>query len=192
MNNTTTTTTTTATATTIPLNYEERRRILFIDPYDKERIDGYNKELRGLYEPYLLERVAYLAVQEPYYVDMFSKLGYKGTCINCKTSTKYILEKFICDKCVRLVRKKRNDEKNAKDKEHFRILTQKESREVRRAAKAKAEAKAKAKAKAEAEAKAKADAEAKADADAEVKADAKADAEADAEALNNQNNQIQK
>ncbi|KAM9976615.1 hypothetical protein ACTFIR_010458 [Dictyostelium discoideum] len=111
----------------------------FIDIF-LTKIDGYNKELRGLYKPYLLERAAkYLAVQEPYYVDMFSKLGYKGTCINCKTSTKYVLEKFICNKCIRL-----------------------ESREVRRAAKAEAKAKAKAKAEAEAEVEVEAEAEAEA------------------------------
>ncbi|EAL65331.1 hypothetical protein DDB_G0284285 [Dictyostelium discoideum AX4] len=73
---------------------------------------------------------------------MFSKLNYKGTCINCKTSAKYVIEKFICNKCQRLVNKKRTEEINAKDKEYFRILTQKKSRELRRAAEAEAEAEA--------------------------------------------------
>ncbi|KAM9978620.1 hypothetical protein ACTFIY_012365 [Dictyostelium cf. discoideum] len=123
-----------ATTTTQPiLSYHEKRRILFIDPYDMERIDGYNREIRRLYSPQLLERVAYIALQEPYYLDMFSKIGHKGTCLKCKITTRNVFDKFICYKCERLVKKKRTEEIDARTKEHYKNKIQMRSREARAA-----------------------------------------------------------
>ncbi|KAM9994419.1 hypothetical protein ACTFIZ_007587 [Dictyostelium cf. discoideum] len=69
-------------------DYNEGRRALFIFPFDMERIDRINLELSNLPlgSEEFIRRIVDLMVQEPDYLDMFTRRNYIGACGKCRTN----------------------------------------------------------------------------------------------------------
>ncbi|KAM9985685.1 hypothetical protein ACTFIZ_012339 [Dictyostelium cf. discoideum] len=108
---------------------------LFIFPFDMERIDRINLELSNLPlgTEQLTTRIVNLIIQEPDYLDMFTRRNYIGACGKCKRTRKYIKHKLICGICARKVRINRDRAIDQVENEYVENMVQIESTELRRA-----------------------------------------------------------